>query len=146
MFRVLVADKLGQPGLDRLGQDREVSFDVRTGLSKAQLVDVIGDYDALIMRSATTVDADVLAAGSKLKVVGRAGIGVDNVDVRAATARGVIVTTEPRRTITITAISASGSTSAVRTRRMSSLGRGSALAGVVESYIFGTLLAIGCSP
>lgn len=103
MFRVLVSDKLGQPGLDRLSQDSEVSLDVNTGLSKAELVDIIGNYEALIVRSATKVDADVLAAGRNLKVVGRAGIGVDNVDVKAATARGVIVMNTPQANAIATA-------------------------------------------
>ena len=103
MFRVLVSDKLGQPGIDKLARDSEVSCDVKTDLSKAELLEIIGDYDALIVRSATKVDADVVAAGRKLKVVGRAGIGVDNVDVKAATARGVIVMNTPQANAIATA-------------------------------------------
>lgn len=96
MFRILVSDKLGEDGLARLDQTPDAAYDVKTGLSKAELLAVIPEYDALIVRSETKVDADVLAAGQKLKVVGRAGIGVDNIDVRAATMRGVIVMNTPQ--------------------------------------------------
>ncbi len=95
MFRVLVSDDLGAPGIERLAQNEDVEFDVKVGLSKDELVSVIGDYDALLIRSGTRVDADVLAAAKALRVVGRAGTGVDNVDVKAATARGVIVMNTP---------------------------------------------------
>jgi D-3-phosphoglycerate dehydrogenase len=68
---------------------------MQLGLSKAALLETIPDYDALIVRSGTQVDADVLAAGSRLQVVGRAGIGVDNIDIEAATAQDVIVMNTP---------------------------------------------------
>ena len=63
------------------------------------LDEIIGDYDALIVRSATKVTADVIAAGSRLKVIGRAGVGVDNVDVDAATRRGIVVANAPESNV-----------------------------------------------
>lgn len=96
MFKILISDKLGQAGLDRLGQAADAAYDLKTGLSKEELLAAIPAYDALIVRSGTKVDADVLAAGDRLRVVGRAGMGVDNIDVRAATMRGIIVMNTPQ--------------------------------------------------
>ncbi len=95
MFRILVADKLGQAGLDCLAEADDVTVDVKTGLSKVELLRVIPDYDALIVRSGTQVDVDVIKTGTNLKVIGRAGMGVDNIDVRAATLAGIIVMNTP---------------------------------------------------
>lgn len=95
MFRILVSDKLGAEGLERLAQATDIHYDVKTGLSKEQLLAIIPDYDALIVRSSTKADADLLKAGRRLIVVGRAGMGVDNVDVEAATMRGIIVMNTP---------------------------------------------------
>lgn len=95
MFRILISDKLGTAGIDLLNQMPDVSYDVKTGLSKEELLTIIPEYDALLIRSDTKVDADVLTAGVNLKIVGRAGIGVDNVDVPVATMRGIIVMNTP---------------------------------------------------
>lgn len=95
MFRILISDKLGSAGLDRLDQVQDVSYDMKTDLSKAELLSVIAEYDALIVRSGTQVDAEVLNAATNLKVVGRAGMGVDNIDIRAATMRGIVVMNTP---------------------------------------------------
>jgi D-3-phosphoglycerate dehydrogenase len=95
MYRILISDKLGEAGLERLDQAQDASYDMKTGLSKEELLAVIPQYDALIVRSGTRVDKDVITAGERLKVVGRAGIGIDNIDVRAATMRGVIVMNTP---------------------------------------------------
>lgn len=92
--RVLVADPLSDEGLAVLRQG-ELEVDVRIGLSETELVDVIGDYDGLIVRSATRVTARVIEAARKLKVIGRAGVGVDNIDVDAATRRGIVVINAP---------------------------------------------------
>src|ERR1039458_5172 len=98
MDRVLVTEKLAQPGLDLMaGAGYQV--DVQLGLSPEELVAAIVGADALVIRSATTVTAEVLAAGSDLVVVGRAGIGLDNVDVTAATERGVMVVNAPQSNI-----------------------------------------------
>lgn len=103
MYRILVSDKLGQDGIDRLEQETDSSFDVITGLPKDKLIETIAKYDAIIIRSGTQVDAEVLAAGRNLKVVGRAGIGVDNVDVSAASKQGVIVMNTPQANSVATA-------------------------------------------
>ena len=94
MPRVLIADKLSPAAL-AIFKERGVEADVKTGLSKEELIAIAGDYDGMAIRSATKVTADVIKAAKKLKVVGRAGIGVDNVDIPAATAAGVIVMNTP---------------------------------------------------
>lgn len=95
MFNVLISDKLGDDGVAVLNDADDVSVDVRTGLSEDELVEAIVDYDALVIRSGTKVTAPILHAGNRLKVVGRAGVGIDNVDVDEATRRGVIVMNTP---------------------------------------------------
>jgi D-3-phosphoglycerate dehydrogenase len=92
--RVLIADKLS-PTAVQIFKDRGVETDVKTGLERDELIKIIGDYDGIAIRSATKVTAKVLEAAKKLKVVGRAGIGVDNVEIPAATAKGVIVMNTP---------------------------------------------------
>ncbi|HSB36290.1 MAG TPA: phosphoglycerate dehydrogenase [Thermoanaerobaculia bacterium] len=92
--RVLVAEPLSQTGLAVLAT-AGLAADVRTDLSREALVAAIGDYDALVVRSATKVDRELLTAGKKLRVVGRAGVGLDNVDVKAATERGILVVNAP---------------------------------------------------
>ena len=93
MTKVLVSDPIDQTGIDILSQVAQV--DVRTGLPPEELKQIIGDYDALMIRSGTTVTADIIEAAGKLRIIGRAGVGVDNVDVPAATKRGVIVVNSP---------------------------------------------------
>src|SRR5580704_769684 len=92
--KVLIADQLS-PAAVGIFRARGVDADVRTGLSKDELIKIIGDYDGLAVRSATKADTEVLAAARRLKVIGRAGIGVDNVDIPAATAAGVVVMNTP---------------------------------------------------
>jgi len=94
MPRVLIADKLSPAAIDIFKQ-RGVDADVKTGLSKDELLKIVDQYDGVAIRSATKVDKDVIAAARNLKVVGRAGIGVDNVDIPAATAAGVVVMNTP---------------------------------------------------
>ena len=94
MPRVLIADQLS-PAAEAIFRERGLEVDTRVGLKKDELIAIIGEYDGLAVRSATKVTAEVLAAGSRLKVVGRAGIGVDNIDVEAATQRGVVVMNTP---------------------------------------------------
>jgi D-3-phosphoglycerate dehydrogenase len=94
--RILIADEIAQEGLDYLrAQLPEAQIDVRTGLKAEQLRAAIGEYTALIVRSATQVTADILAAATQLKIVGRAGVGVDNIDTEAATAAGIMVVNSP---------------------------------------------------
>ena len=92
--RVLISDKLS-PAAVAIFKERGVQVDVKPGLDKEELAKIIGDYDGLAIRSNTKVTAKLLERAAKLKVVGRAGIGVDNVDIPAATARGVIVMNTP---------------------------------------------------
>ena len=98
MARILVTEEIADGGLDRLraaGHD----VDVRLDVSESDLPGVIAGAHALIIRSATQVTDEVLAAGADLMVVGRAGIGLDNVDVEAATRRGVMVVNAPQSNI-----------------------------------------------
>jgi D-3-phosphoglycerate dehydrogenase len=92
-MRVLVSDELSELGINKLREQVEV--DVLTNLTPDELVKRIGDYDGLIVRSATKVTRSVIEAGSRLKIVGRAGVGIDNIDVEAATEKGVIVINVP---------------------------------------------------
>ena len=92
-MRILVAEPVAAEGIDLLRAHHEV--DVRGGLSRDDLVAAIADYDALVVRSQVQVDADVIAAGTRLVVIGRAGVGVDNVDLDAATRAGIVVVNAP---------------------------------------------------
>lgn len=94
---MLVADKLAEAGIEALRSHAHV--DVRTGMDKSELLETIPSYDAVVIRSATTIDADVIDAGRKLSVIARAGIGLDNVDVDAATAHGVLVCNAPQSNV-----------------------------------------------
>jgi D-3-phosphoglycerate dehydrogenase len=94
MPRVLIADKLS-PAAIEIFKARGVDADVKTGLTKDELLAIIGQYDGLAVRSATKADKDVIAAATNMKVIGRAGIGVDNVDIPAATAKGIVVMNTP---------------------------------------------------
>src|SRR6201985_110253 len=94
MPKVLIADKLSSAAV-AIFKERGVEADAITGLSKEELLKIVDQYDGIAIRSATKITADVIAAAKKLKVVGRAGIGVDNVDIPAATAAGVIVMNTP---------------------------------------------------
>src|SRR5262245_38809126 len=94
MPKVLISDALS-PAAVQIFKDRGVEVDVKTGLSKDELKTIIGRYDGLAVRSATKATADVIAEAKHLKVIGRAGIGVDNIDINAATARGIIVMNTP---------------------------------------------------
>jgi len=95
MFKVLVSDPISDLGISLLAEASDVSIDKKTGLSEDELVAVIGEYDALLVRSQTRVTDRVMAAGKQLKVIGRAGVGVDNIDLEAATRRGIIVINAP---------------------------------------------------
>ena len=94
MPKVLIADELSPKALD-IFRSRGIEVDVRVGLKKAELLQVIENYDGLAVRSTTKADKDVVAAAKILKVIGRAGIGVDNIDIAAATARGIVVMNTP---------------------------------------------------
>ena len=88
-MKVLVTDPIAQNGIDILRQHAEV--DIRQGLTAAELQSIIGEYEALIVRSQTKVTSAVIDAADKLRVIGRAGVGVDNIDIEAASRRGILV-------------------------------------------------------
>ena len=92
-MRILVADPIAEEGIAALRAHAEV--DVKTGLKRDELINIIGDYDAVVVRSETKITADVIEAGKKLQAIGRAGVGVDNIDVEAATKKGIVVVNAP---------------------------------------------------
>src|SRR6202050_916140 len=94
MPKVLISDKLSPASVD-IFRRRGIDVDLKPGLAPAELRAIIADYDGLAIRSATKVTKELLDAATSLKVVGRARIGVDNVDIRSATARGVVVMNTP---------------------------------------------------
>jgi D-3-phosphoglycerate dehydrogenase len=102
-MKVLVSDALGDAGIEMFKAAEGIEVDVKTGLEPDALRAIIGDYDALVIRSATKVTADLLSAAGRLKVVGRAGIGLDNVDIPAATRKGVVVMNTPTGNVVTTA-------------------------------------------
>src|SRR6058998_1168441 len=93
--KVFIADSISQRGIDELMRDGALEAKVQTGLSETQLAEAIPDFAALIIRSQTKVTAKIMSAAKKLRVVGRAGVGVDNVDVETATRRCVMVLNAP---------------------------------------------------
>ena len=96
MVKILVADRIAQEGIDLLrDQLPEAEIDIRTGLKPEQLREIIGNYTALIVRSETQVTSNILTGAEQLKIVGRAGVGVDNIDIDAATRQGVMVVNSP---------------------------------------------------
>ncbi len=94
-MKVIVTDEVAREGLALLEEDPRVQMDVRLGLKKEELLKVIGDYEVIITRSGTTVDRELLDAAKSLKLVARAGVGIDNVDVDYASSKGVIVVNAP---------------------------------------------------
>ncbi len=103
MLKVLVSDNLGEVGIEMFRKEEGIEVDVKTGLSPEELKNIIGNYHALAIRSATKVTEDLLEAATQLKVVGRAGIGLDNVDIPAATKRGIVVMNTPTGNVVTTA-------------------------------------------
>ena len=95
--RVLVAEKIGDSGIDLLREHFDV--DLGVGWEPSQLAERIGDYDGILIRSATKLDAVLVARAKRLRAVGRAGVGVDNVDVDAATKRGIVVANAPQSNV-----------------------------------------------
>jgi D-3-phosphoglycerate dehydrogenase len=94
-YRVLVSDPISDKGVDALRSAPEISVDVKTGLKPEELLEIIGDYHGLVVRSETKVTPAVFAAAKNLKAIGRAGVGVDNIDRAAATDHGVVVMNTP---------------------------------------------------
>lgn len=102
-MKILVSDKLANEGLEILKAVKEFQVDLKTGLKPEELKAIIKDYDALIVRSETKVTAEILEAADRLKVIGRAGVGLDNVDLAAATKKGVVAMNTPAGNTTSTA-------------------------------------------
>jgi len=102
-MKILVSDLIGDIGIRMFQTEERLEVDVNTGLSHEELKKIIGKYDALIIRSATKVTKDLLESADRLKVIGRAGIGLDNVDVDAATKRGIVVMNTPGGNVVTTA-------------------------------------------
>ena len=93
--KVLIADSISPRGVEELSRDQAIDVVVKTGLSEAELLKIIPEFSAVIVRSETRITAGVLEAGKSLRAVGRAGVGVDNVDVETATRRGIVVLNAP---------------------------------------------------
>ena len=94
-FNVLVTDTISEEGIERLVRDGSIKVDLRPGIGSNELAGIIGDYDAIITRSGTPITAPLLARHGKLKVIGRAGVGLDNIDIEAASKKGIIVMNAP---------------------------------------------------
>ncbi len=94
-MKVIVTDEISEQGLKLLQDDPRIELDIRLGLEKTELHRIIGDYEAIITRSGTQVDAELLLHAGKLKMIARAGVGIDNVDVPAASEKGIIVVNAP---------------------------------------------------
>jgi len=103
MKKILVSDKLADDGINFLNEQTDIQAHIQVGMNEDELCEIVGDFDALLIRSDTKVTQRVLQAATNLKVVGRAGIGVDNVDIPAATEQGVIVMNTPDANATTTA-------------------------------------------
>src|SRR5690242_8422704 len=94
-LKVLIADSISPRGVEELSRDGALAVSVQTKLAEAKLIDLIPEFSALVVRSETKVTANILNAAIQLRVIGRAGVGVDNVDVETATRRGVVVLNAP---------------------------------------------------
>lgn len=102
-MKILISDKLAEEGIAILKAVKEFEVVCQYGLKPEELKNVVGDFDALIIRSGTTVTADILESAKKLRVIGRAGVGLDNVDLKAATKRGIVAMNTPAGNTTSTA-------------------------------------------
>src|SRR3989338_9899643 len=102
-MKILISDKLAQEGIDILKGTPGFTVDCKYGLPPEELKKIIKEYDALIIRSGTQVTADILDAAEKLKFIGRAGVGLDNVDLKAATKKGIVAMNTPSGNTTATA-------------------------------------------
>jgi len=102
-MKVLISDNLGEAGIQLFREEDGIEVDVNVGLAPDALREIIGGYDALVIRSATKVTEQLLTAAVRLKVVGRAGIGLDNVDIPAASKRGIVVMNTPTGNVVTTA-------------------------------------------
>jgi D-3-phosphoglycerate dehydrogenase len=93
--KILIADSISQRGIDEMTRDGALEVSIQTGLSESRLIEIVPEFSGIVVRSQTKITAPIVNAGPRLRVIGRAGVGVDNVDVEAATRRGVIVMNAP---------------------------------------------------
>ena len=103
MYKILISDKLEKEGIDILTADNRFTVDCKFGIAPEELLSIIKDYDGLIVRSGTQVTAQIIEAADRLKVIGRAGVGLDNVDLEAATKKGIVAMNTPVGNTTSTA-------------------------------------------
>src|SRR5271156_6348268 len=94
-LRVLLSDPLNPQGVEVFGRYPQFKVDIKTGLKPAELAEIIAPYHGLVVRSATNVTREVVERADSLRVIGRAGVGVDNIDLEAATRRGIVVMNSP---------------------------------------------------
>lgn len=94
-YKVLITDNLSNDGIEVLSRSRDIEIDIRAGIKHDELKAIIGNYDAIITRSGTTITEDLLENPGRLKIIGRAGVGVDNIDIEAASKKGIIVMNAP---------------------------------------------------
>src|SRR4030066_1579239 len=94
--KILVSDPISKRGLEILEKAKGLKYDLKSGLSPEELKNIIPEYDGIIIRSETKLKGDIIEAGKCLKVIGRAGIGLDNVDLPAATKKGIVVMNTPQ--------------------------------------------------
>jgi len=95
MFKILVGEYIDDEAISHLKEAKDIKVDVKIGIKREEILDIIQDYDALIVRSVIKVDKELLDRAKNLKIVGRAGNGVDNINIPEATAHGVIVANTP---------------------------------------------------
>src|ERR1043166_10265561 len=93
--KILIADSISQRGIDEMTRDGALDVSIRTGLSETELAGIVPEFSGIVVRSQTKITASIINAATNLRAIGRAGVGVDNVDVEAATRRGVIVMNAP---------------------------------------------------
>ena len=95
MFKILITDKLSDLGMDVFKKEKDIQADEMFNKTPAELKAILPEYDAWVIRSGTTATAELIEAATKMKVIGRAGVGVDNVDLPSATKKGIIVMNTP---------------------------------------------------
>jgi D-3-phosphoglycerate dehydrogenase len=94
-FKVLVSDNISQEGIEILKREGDIDVDIKVGIKSDELKKIIGEYDAIITRSGTNIPASLLEKPGKLKMIGRAGVGIENINVEAASKKGIIVMNAP---------------------------------------------------
>ena len=94
-FKVLVTDNISKEGIDILSREGNIDVEIKAGIKSEELEKIIGEYDAIITRSGTNIPASLVENPGKLKIIGRAGVGVDNIDIEAASKKGIIVMNAP---------------------------------------------------